>query len=146
MKAKFDILNIKNNMFEQILHSINHYGKTKLAPSRVCDGVGVFALTEINNGFVLFQDVEPDTIHIPFDQIDNETIRAYLNSTCNSDKFGIWLSRTYNNINMSYYVNHSKTPNVFHDLNLDRYVTITNIYPGQELTCLYTKEEIDWLT
>lgn len=146
MKAKFDILNIKNNMFEQILHSINHYGKTKLAPSLVCDGVGVFAVTEIPTNFILFEDVEADSIYIPFDMIDNESIRLHLTSTCNSDKFGIWLSRTYNNINMSYYINHSKTPNVFHDLNLDRYVTITNIQPGQELTCLYTKEEIDWLT
>jgi len=133
-------------MFEQILHSINQFGKTKLAPSLVCDGVGVFALTDIPAGFILFQDVESDTIHIPYNAIDNQEIRSYLTSTCNSDKFGIWLSRTYNNINMSYYINHSDTPNVFHDLTLDRYVTITNIQPGHELTCTYTKEEIDWLT
>ena len=133
-------------MFEQILHSINHYGKTKLAPSLVCDGVGVFAITDIPIGFVLFQDVDPDLIHIPFNQIRDETIVNYLSCTCNSDKVGIWLSRTYNNINMSYYINHSETPNVFHDLTLDRYVTITNIQPGHELTCTYTKEEIDWLT
>ena len=133
-------------MFEQILHSINHYGKTKLAPSLVCDGVGVFAITEIPIGFVLFQDVDPDSIHIPFDKINDDAIRTHLNSTCNSDTVGIWLSRTYNNINMSYYINHSETPNVFHDLNLDRYITLTNIHPGHELTCLYTKDEITWRT
>lgn len=133
-------------MFEQILHSINQFGKTKLAPSLVCDGVGVFALTEINTGFVLFQDVEPDTIHIPFDKIDDDAIRIYLNSTCNSDKFGVWLSRTYNNINMAYYINHSETPNVFHDLTLDKYIAIRDICAGEELTCLYTNEEINWLT
>ena len=133
-------------MFEQILHSINHYGKTKLAPSLICDGVGVFAITNIPAGFILFQDVESDTIYIPFAQIHDQNILNHLKSTCNSDKFGIWLSRTYNNINMSYYINHSETPNVFHDLTLDRYVTITNIQPGHELTCTYTKEETDWLT
>lgn len=133
-------------MFEQILHSINQFGKTKLAPSRVCDGVGVFALTEITNGFVLFQDVEPDIIHIPFDKIDDDAIRTHLNSTCNSDKFGIWLSRTYNNINMAYYINHSETPNVYHDLTLDKYIALRNICAGEELTCLYTNEEKDWLT
>jgi hypothetical protein len=133
-------------MFEQILHSINQFGKTKLAPSLICDGVGVFALTDIPAGFILFQDVEPDTIHIPFTQMHDQSIVNYLKSTCNSDEFGIWLSRTYNNINMSYYINHSETPNVFHDLTLDRYVTITNIQTGHELTCTYTKEEIDWLT
>jgi hypothetical protein len=133
-------------MLTEILHSINEFGKTKLAPSLVCDGVGVFAITEISAGFVLFQDVEPDSIHIPFDQIDNETTRAYLTSTCNSDKFGIWLSRTYNNINMAYYINHSETPNVFHDLTLDKYIAIRDICAEEELTCLYTNEEIDWLT
>jgi hypothetical protein len=133
-------------MFEQILHSINQFGKTKLAPSLVCDGVGVFAVTEISINYILFEDVEPDLIHIPFNMIHNESVRLYLKSTCNSDKVGIWLSRTYNNINMAYYINHSETPNVFHDLTLDRYVTLTNIQPGQELTCTYTKEEIDWLT
>ena len=126
-------------MFEQILHSINHYGKTKLAPSLVCDGVGVFAITEIPIGFVLFQDVDPDSIHIPFDKINDDAIRTHLNSTCNSDTVGIWLSRTYNNINMSYYINHSETPNVFHDLNLDQYITLTNIHPGHELTCYILK-------
>jgi SET domain-containing protein len=47
---------------------------------------------------------------------------------------------------MSYYVNHSDTPNVYHDLTLDRYITLRDIHPGEELTCTYTKEEINWLT
>lgn len=132
-------------MFKQIVHSINHYGKTKLAPSLVCDGVGVFAITEIESGYVLFQDVNSDNIHIPYELINDTSIRTHLTSTCNSDKFGIWLARTYNNINMSYYINHSETPNVYHDLELDRYITLRDILPDEELTCIYTKEEIDWL-
>jgi hypothetical protein len=133
-------------LFEQIVHSINHYGKTKLAPSLVCDGVGVFAITEIESGYVLFRDVNSDNIHIPYELIESISVRNHLTSTCNSDKFGIWLARTYNNINMSYYINHSETPNVYHDLELDRYITLRRIRPGEELTCIYTKEEIDWLT
>jgi hypothetical protein len=133
-------------LFEQIVHSINHYGKTKLAPSLVCDGVGVFAITEIEVGYVLFQDVNSDNIHIPYELINDISIRNHLTSTCNSDKLGIWLARTYNNINMSYYINHSETPNVCHDLELDRYITLQRIRSGEELTCIYTKEEIDWLT
>jgi hypothetical protein len=133
-------------VFEQIVHSINHYGKTKLAPSLICDGVGVFAITEIESRYVLFQDVNSDNIHIPYELINDMSIRTHLASTCNSDKLGIWLSRTYNNINMSYYINHSEAPNVYHDLELDRYITLRTIQPGEELTCIYTKEEIDWLT
>ena len=78
--------------------------------------------------------------------ITDISVRKHLTCTCNSDEFGIWLSRTYNNINMSYYINHSSTPNVYHDLKQDKYVTIRSILPGEELTCLYTKEEINWLT
>jgi SET domain-containing protein len=133
-------------MYKEIVTSINDFGKTKLAPSKVCNGVGVFSITEIPKHFVLFQDVSTDTIHIPFTEIHDNRVKQYLSCTCNSDSVGIYLSRTYNNINMSYYVNHSETPNVYHDLHLDEFVTLRDILPGEELTCLYTKEEIDWLT
>lgn len=133
-------------MFSEIVTSINDFGKTKLAPSKVCDGVGIFAIVEIPKNFILFQDVSNDTIHIPFAVIQDDRIKHHLTSTCNSDSVGIYLSRTYNNINMSYYVNHSETPNVYHDLELDEFITLRDILPGEELTCLYTKEEIDWLT
>lgn len=129
-----------------IIDSINQFAKTKLAPSRVCDGVGVFALTEIPTDFVLFQDVTPDTTFIPYAVIHDDALKQHLKCTCNSNQFGFWLSRTYNNINMAYYINHSEQPNVQHDLTRDRYVTIKTILPGEELTCLYNKEEIDWLT
>jgi hypothetical protein len=133
-------------MFSEIVNSINDFGKTKLAPSKVCDGVGVFAITEILRNFILFQDVSADTTHIPFTKIHDDAVKKHLASICISDSVGIYLSRTYNNINMSYYINHSDTPNVYHDLKQDKYVTIRSILPGEELTCTYTKEEIDWLT
>ncbi len=133
-------------MFSEIVTSINNFGKTKLAPSKVCDGVGIFAIVEIPKNFILFQDVSADTIHIPFTEIHDKRIKHHLTSTCNSDLVGIYLSRTYNNINMSYYVNHSETPNIYHNLESDEFVTLRDILPGEELTCLYTKEEIDWLT
>jgi hypothetical protein len=133
-------------MLTEILHSINEFGKTKLAPSLQCDGVGVFAITEIPKNFILFQDVRPDQIYIPYEQITDPAVKTYLSCMCNSDEFGFYLSRTYNNINMSYYVNHSDAPNVYHDLKLDRYITLRDIQPAEELTCTYTKEEINWLT
>jgi len=133
-------------MFSEIVTSINKFGKTKLAPSKVCDGVGIFAIVEIPKNFILFQDVSADTIHIPFTEIRDDAAKKHLASICISDSVGIYLSRTYNNINMSYYVNHSETPNIYYDWNLDEFITLRDILPGEELTCLYTKEEIDWLT
>ena len=129
-----------------IVDSINQHAKTKLAPSLVCDGVGVFAITEIPEGFVLFQDVIPDTHHITYTEIQDPRVIAHLKSICNTNQFGIYLSRSYNNINMSYYINHSDVPNVYHNLIEDRYITLRNIAPGEELTCIYTKTEIEWLT
>lgn len=129
-----------------IIDSINIHAKTKLAPSLVCDGVGVFAITEIPVGFTLFEDVIADSDYIPYTVIQDTRIISHLRSMCNSDEFGIYLSRTYNNINMSYYVNHSDIPNVYHDLVADKYVAIRDITPGEELTCKYTNTEIEWLT
>ena len=129
-----------------IVDSINQHAKTKLAPSLVCDGVGVFAITELPKGFILFQDVIPDSTFISYESIQDIRILNHLKSMCNSNEFGIYLSRSYNNINMSYYVNHSDNPNVFHDLDADRYVAIRDITLGEELTCKYTKTEIEWLT
>ena len=106
----------------------------------------MFALSEIPKNFILFQDVIPDQIYIPYEEITDPNVKTYLSCMCNSDEFGFYLSRTYNNINMSYYVNHSDTPNVYHDLELDRYITLRDIQPEEELTCIYTKEEINWLT
>lgn len=129
-----------------IIDSINIHAKTKLAPSLICDGVGVFAITEIPAGFILFEDVIADSDYISYTDIQDIRIINHLRSMCNSDEFGIYLSRSYNNINMSYYVNHSDIPNVYHDLVADKYVAIRDITPGEELTCKYTNTEIEWLT
>lgn len=129
-----------------IIDSINIHAKSKLAPSLVCDGVGVFAITEIPSGFILFEDVTSDSNYISFNDIHDTKIANHLKSMCNSDEFGIYLSRSYNNINMSYYINHSDSPNVYHDLVADKYIAIRDITPGEELTCKYTKTEIEWLT
>lgn len=55
-----------------------------------------------------------------------------------------FLSRTINNINVSYYVNHSETPNVMHDRNLDKFITLCDINSGEEILCRYEDNEKDW--
>ena len=54
------------------------------------------------------------------------------------------LCRTVSAINVSYYVNHSDNYNVYHDIELDRYVTVKDIKAGEEILCKYIFSEIDF--
>lgn len=130
-------------MRTQIINSILNNCNVRLQPSTVCDGVGVFAITPIPAGTALFKDVIPDTEYIEFDEISTipEVVLNYLISMCNSDETGIYLSRTVNNINISYFVNHADAPNVEHDLIHDEYRAIRNIDAGEEILCVYCETE-----
>lgn len=132
---------------QDIVHSIHINTKCHLLPSKVCNGIGVFALVDIEAGSILFPDVTSDFTFIQWDEIAQapEEARKYLEKLCNCNENGLYLSRTPNNINVSYYINHSDSPNVFHDLKYDSYITIRNIQKGEELFCKYTIHEIDWM-
>lgn len=133
-----------HNQKAKIIKNIIHNTKLRLKPSKVCDGVGVFAILNISKGENLFPDVVPDKNYIIWDEIDNlkPEIKTYLQSMCNSDENGLYLSRTPNNINISYFINHSDNPNVFHDLSSDRYIAIRDIQKDEEILCTYTQEEM----
>lgn len=126
---------------KSIIHSINNNTKTRLKPSTVCSGVGVFALIDIKEGENIFLDIFPDSIFIEWELIDNNIIKDYLSTLCNSSDKGIYLSRLPNEINTSYYVNHSEQPNVFHNITRDQYFAIRDIQAGEETLCEYTDEE-----
>ena len=118
----------------------------QLKPSTVCDGVGVFALVDIEADTILFADIEPDNIFITWDKIGDiaPEVKAYLKRMCNSNDEVLFLSRTVSAINVSYYVNHSDNYNVYHDIELDRYVTTKDIKAGEEILCKYIFSEIDF--
>ena len=130
-------------MRKQIINSILNNCNVRLQPSTVCDGVGVFAIIPIPAGTALFKDVIPDKEYIEFSELENvpKEILNYLISMCNSDETGIYLSRTVNNINISYFVNHADAPNVEHDLIHDEYRAIRNIDAGEEILCVYYENE-----
>ena len=131
---------------DPVIESINEHSYTKLNASTVCDGVGVFAIRFIPSGTQLFSDLVVDTHFIKWDELNDvdENVISYLSSICNSDERGFYLSRTINNINISYYVNHSETPNVYHNLDTDTFITLRDIYIGEELLCEYKEHEINW--
>lgn len=131
---------------KKIIQSIQNNCNVCLKPSKVCDGVGVFALIDIPNDTILFNDLKPDKDFISWKQMGviPDEVKKYLSNVCLFSKKGIYLSRTVSSINISYYVNHSEKFNVYHDLEKDKYITITDIKMGEEILCLYTEEEIDW--
>ena len=130
----------------KIIDSIKYNCNVRLKPSKVCDGVGVFALIDIPADTVLFNDIDPDMNFITWDEIGDikDEVKVYLKSMCNSNESGLFLSRTVSAINVSYYVNHSDNFNVHHDLTLDRYITTKDIKAGDEILCKYIFSEIDF--
>ncbi|MBU3748407.1 MAG: SET domain-containing protein, partial [Burkholderiaceae bacterium] len=67
-----------------------------------------------------------------------KSTESYLRTIANVADGGIYLSRTPNNINLSYYVNHSNKPNVFHNLDTDEFYAICDIDEDEEILCTYT--------
>jgi hypothetical protein len=130
----------KQKIIQNILHNTN----LRLKPSKVCDGVGLFAIRPIKKGDVLLQDVTADTTFIQWAELPglHQDVKSYLNTMCNSTTDGIFLSRTPNNINLAYFVNHSDSPNVTHNLTLDEFVALRDIEVDEEIVCVYTQEEM----
>lgn len=128
---------------KEIIDNISKNTKLRLKPSKVCHGVGLFSIMEIKEGEVILDDVTADDIYIRWDEITDlqEEVKNYLNSMCNSNKDGLYLSRSPNNINLAYFVNHSDNPNVFHNLKLDRFVAIRDIGVDEEIVCIYNEDE-----
>jgi len=133
-------------MRKHILDSIKNESFVRLKPSKVCDGVGVFALRPIPKGTVLFVDTIPDRDFVRWDQLKDvdSTVIGYLSSMCRTSSEGLYLSQTINNINLSYYINHSDLPNVVYSNSLGRFITVENIQEDEEVLCTYRIEDMDW--
>lgn len=129
-----------------IIHNILYNTKLKLKPSKVCDGVGIFSICKIKKGEKLFSDVNSDTTFISWDDLKGipKYTESYLRTIVNVADGGIYLSRTPNNINLAYYVNHSDNPNVYHNLDTDEFYAICDIDEDIELVSTYSDYEIDW--
>jgi SET domain-containing protein len=111
---------------------------TRLAQSKI-NGVGVFAICNINKGIDLFPNVDDEIIWIDkvkLKRLHGEIRRLY-DDYCvrKNDKYGAPIS--FNRINASWYLNHSTNPNAIVD---ERYRVIArrNIKKGEELTLDYT--------
>ena len=130
----------------QIIQQIQNRAIVKLVPSSISGaGVGVVALTPIYQGEVVFKPEQNHFIQWAEVSFANEESIRHIKSVCNNNEFGFWIDRQVNEIGAAYFVNHSGEPNLTHDLSSDIYFAARNIEIGEELTCKYLPEEIDWV-
>ena len=116
---------------------------TYLAPSHVCDGVGVFALTEIPQDTCIFS---PDEIEkVMWTEVSEEQ-RTYLESLTYYDEEGFWIDCPLDRMSQQYYINHSHSPNVAYNKDTGELYSIRLIDKGEELTDYYFPKERNWHT
>ena len=121
----------------------HHY--VELKPSLVCDGVGVFAIKHIPKDIRIFQYAPMDVFY-SWDQVTDPAVKKLIKRICHTNDKGFWIADHPSTLGMSYYVNHSESPNVKYDDDLDDYISIREINEGEELVCIYDKDEKDWLS
>jgi SET domain-containing protein len=109
----------------------------RLAPSNI-HGVGVFAIIPIPKGAEVFgEDNEPTTrVSAALVRRQKPEIRALYEDFCVLQGEQWICPSTFNVLTPSWYLNHSKTPNVRCDESL-RFFTIRQIANGEELTVDY---------
>jgi SET domain-containing protein len=135
------------NSKAEILKNLQYNSNVYLRPSKVCDGVGAFALVPIPKDTLLFKDVPSTSHYFTWEELKNipKDVLDKLKSLCPIDKEGIYLFSSLNNFNFSYFINHSYTPNVVYDADADEFYTLRNIKKDEELVCTYPVEEMDWI-
>ena len=115
---------------------------TYLAPSKICNGVGVFALVEIPKDTVIWK-IRDEAYKVPWTSIPEE-IRQHIISMTWCDNEGFWIDCHLDRLYQAYYVNHSDNPNC--GVNEEEaYITLRTISKDEELTYRYLEEEKDWL-
>ena len=114
---------------------------TYLAPSKVCDGVGVFSLCDIPKGTIIWKERQ-EPVKVPWDKIP-KWMEDNIVSLTWCDKDGFWIDCDLDRIYQAYYVNHSDIPNLGVDEE-DYYIAIRNIKKGEELLYRYSEQEKDW--
>jgi hypothetical protein len=118
----------------------------KLVPSSIAGaGVGAVTLTAIGRDQIVFAPRGNCFIYWGEVAGADDTVLDYIKKICHHNKHGFWIDRYINDIGASYFVNHSMEPNLVHDRVDDIYYAIRDIQVGEELTCTYEPEEIDWV-
>ena len=116
---------------------------TYLAPSSVCDGVGVFSLVDIPQDTCIFKPKE--TQYIPWSEVESPEVKEHLKKLTYCNEYGFEVDCDLRDIGQQYYINHSHSPNVAYNKDTNMLYAIRNIAKGEELTDYYFPGERDWL-
>ena len=118
---------------------------TYLAPSKVCKGVGVFAYVNIRKDTVIFPVTKnEDYLKIPWVDVTNRARKKIQQLTADSDEEGFYTDVDINRFDISYYVNHSRKPNVYYDSESSSLYAMRNIKRDKELLQYYPPNERMW--
>lgn len=124
----------------QILRKLRNELWTRLKPSTIA-GIGVFAIRDIPAGTEVFSACKADDyIEIPATEFADmpDGVREYVKDFFVREK-GIYYVPSYGAaaIDQSYFLNHSKTPNLQAQRHGEIFVTTREIKAGEELTADY---------
>ena len=115
---------------------------TYLAPSKVCEGVGVFALIRIPENTTIWKVKREQIRKYKWDTIPNE-VESYVESITFCDEEGFWLDCELDRLYPAYYVNHSENANVRLG-KLGEYITLRQVEKDEEILFNYRPSDRDW--
>lgn len=101
------------------------------------DGVGVFCTHAILNGSQLRLFPGPDSRFIAKEKQETNTLlECFCHRWGLENKHGSWVSHDFGCMEIGWYLNHSDTPNAYHDDAFD-YFASRDIAAGEEITIDY---------
>lgn len=116
---------------------------TYLAPSKVCHGVGVFALIDIPKDTCVLPSKPEKIKKVLWSELDSCLHSRIKSITC-GDEEGFYIDCDLSEIGPKYYVNHSHSPNVAYNRVDGSYYAIKDIKKDEELLDYYFPGERDW--
>ena len=121
------------------LYAARYHTYCRLKPSTVCDGIGVFAIKKLPKGFYPFSGCYNKCLKLHKDVIEllpDEEVKKYIKDLSGFEKDHYWVPRCgMNAVDMSFFINHSITPNIYENNGIFR--TTRDIEIGEELTVDY---------
>ena len=116
---------------------------TYLAPSNVCEGVGVFALHDLQEDFTIWKVTREQCEKYGWDLIP-ESIHDFVENLTRCEDERCWLDCDLDKLYSIYYVNHSERSNV--RLGEEgEYITTRIIFKNEEILYNYPKKDQIWL-